>query len=51
MEFIIQLDDIMNLYRTNKNVFNDKRDFEQYLRDKYVQVYDDQLKFIGWERK
>jgi hypothetical protein len=31
--------------------FEDERDFETYLREEYVQVYDNELNFLGFQER
>ena len=47
----LTLDDIKQEYSMLRYYGMVYEDFEQYLKEKYVQTYDINLTFIGYERK
>ncbi len=47
----LSLDDIKQEFQILKYYGMDHRDFEQYLKEQYVKVYDTNLNLTGYERK
>lgn len=45
------LENIKSAYYVELAIGIESRGFDEYLKEHFVQVYDKQLNFIGWEQK
>ena len=47
----LSLQEVRTIYYSELIQGNTKLEFEQWLKDKYEKVYDDEFNFLGWERR
>jgi hypothetical protein len=51
MNGLFTLQNVKDVYYTDLSFGLTERGFEQYLKENFTQVYDENLNFIGYERK